>query len=132
MQPKKKYVSLGIAFNAYLNCSNDNHIWHEKWTDAINQIIDSLPHGSGIDGKTEFNFNESRPDKLVIDSQYHCMNENGFYDGMYDFKLILKPDWQNFKMQIKSNLPKKYKDSTIEYLSDLFYHDLTQDITLNI
>jgi hypothetical protein len=132
MQAKKKYVSLGIAFNALLNCSNGNTIWHEKWSDAITQIIDSLPHCSGVDGKTEFNFNESKPDKLVIDSSYHCMNENGFYDGMYNFRVVLKPDWQNFKLEIKTNMPKKYKDSTIEYLTDLFFYDLMQDITLNI
>jgi hypothetical protein len=132
MQPKKKYISLAIAFNGYCNCFKDNTIWLEKWTDAINQIIDSLPHGSGIDGITEFNFDESKPDKLIIDSQYHCMNENGYYDGMYGFKLILKPDWQNFKLEIKTNMPEKYKDQTIEYLADLFYNDLTEEITLNI
>lgn len=124
---RKKYQQLGLNFMSYLSCIKlENNEWKEKWEDEINKIIDSLPHGSGIDGKTEFNFEESKKHKLIINSGYHRMDENGFYDGWVDFKVIIQPGWDCPNINIKGNFGKKY-DILKNYLEELFYEDLTNE-----
>jgi hypothetical protein len=58
-----------------------------KYTsEFINAIIDKLPHGSGIDGDWHI---EAKQRTIVASNFYHCMNENGFYDGYADFTLYI-------------------------------------------
>lgn len=55
------------------------HTWEE--------IIDALPHGSGIDAKWEC-IGDTKHRK-EFRCAYHAMDENGFYDGWIDFSVIV-------------------------------------------
>ena len=52
-------------------------------------IIDALPHGSGIDAS----WNVSRYDNgnVLAECSYHGMDQNGYYDGWQDFNVRLFP-----------------------------------------
>lgn len=117
----KIYQILGVANQARINCiSAKNDVWREKWEDKINTIVNNyLPHGSGIDGKLEFNFEKSTQDKLIIDSEFHFMNENGFYDGWSNFSVVVTPDWRDCNIYVVGRFRKKYSD-TKDYLQDIF------------
>ncbi|MEM2002912.1 MAG: hypothetical protein QXT77_09730 [Candidatus Methanomethylicaceae archaeon] len=88
------------------------------------QLLDSLPHGAGIDSDYYIEYNEKK-DKLAIISQYHLMNQYGFYTRWVRFEVIVTPSLvYELNVKIKGRLPADLKD----YLHDLFYDALTSDI----
>lgn len=128
---RKKYQQLGIEYILYLNSiMEENYELQDKCKEVIIKIIDSLPHGSGIDGDTTFDFEHSTKHKLIINSSYHCMDNNGYYDGWINFKIIIEPGWVSPRINLKcrngSIFRKKYYFLK-EYILDLFYEDLTQE-----
>jgi hypothetical protein len=129
MHTNKKYQCLASAFKSYsYYISKNNNDTAEMFMNDIKQLIESLPHGSGIDSTTNFSYLSSKEDKLIITSGYHHMDNNGYYDGWTDFKIILTPSWYGFNLKIQGAFPRKYAD-TREYLEDLFATDLDQGYT---
>ena len=84
---------LALSTDARLTCiKKDNVEWRDKHEDAIEEIVKNrLPSGSGIDSGNKFNFEKSTGEKLVIDSSFHAMDENGYYDGWIDYSVTVKP-----------------------------------------
>ena len=133
----KVYKKIASSFNAYLNCLNsdeikkDSHgnLWEDNHADNIEEIVKNyLPSGSGIDTGVKFNFDESKNNKLVFNSSYHLMSENGFYIKWIDFKIIVIPSLLN-EIDIKIigyELKKYYVD---DYINDCFYNALMEEIS---
>jgi len=116
---KPLYKRFAMTLNAYQNCRKwDNEAGAEIHHQALFQMLDELPHGSGIDGATSMDFEKSTPNRLIFHIEYHYMNENGFYDGWYNYKIIVTPSLQNdFDVTIVGkDTPSGCKD----YLSDVF------------
>jgi hypothetical protein len=123
----KIYQQLSSSFQAYNNCLKSNNTeWEEKHYDKILTLIDQLPHGSGIDGKTELDFEKSNNNKLVINSEFHHMDENGYYDGWINFSLTIEPGWDGVDITIKGNFG-KYQDLK-DYLIETFGYELEKEI----
>lgn len=65
-------------------------------------IIDALPHGSGIDCDWVIDVTKQ---SIRMSNSYHCMDDNGFYCGYADFTVIIPLSvranhWQDyFKLQ---------------------------------
>jgi hypothetical protein len=59
------------------------------WTaDFIDTVLDALPHGSGFD--TDWQADTGTEDApLVLHGGYHCMDENGFYNGWLDVSVTV-------------------------------------------
>lgn len=55
-----------------------------KW--AV-ELPEALPHGSGIDANWKITGHDGY---IRCDNSFHCMNENGYYDGWADFSAILR------------------------------------------
>ena len=89
---KPLYQQLATRIDAFHRCAEtDNAEWYEKHLDAILAMVDYLPHGSGIDGDTRIDLERSNGNKIIITSQYHAMDDNGYYDGWIDFTITVKP-----------------------------------------
>jgi hypothetical protein len=126
---KKVYQVLAYSFVAWQNCvKSGNKEWEDKHEETIKGIIDSLPHGSGIDGTTSFDFDESREEKLVINSSYHSMNDDGYYDGWTDIKLVITPSLAfGFNLKVTGSFPRRYSD-TKDYLHETFSYALSEEV----
>ena len=120
MEKKPLYRKLAQYIEARENCiKNKNDDWTDKWDEKIDKIINNLPHGSGIDGKTEIDLEKSNSNRIVINSEFHHMNDGGFYDGWTNFTIVIKPSLAHlFELQIKGKFG-KYQD-TRGYLEELF------------
>ena len=120
MEKTPLYKKLAKCINARENCiKNKNDDWIDKWDEEIDEIIDNLPHGSGIDGKTEIDLDKSNSNRIVIHSEFHHMNDGGFYDGWSNFTIVIKPSLAfDFDLEIKGAFG-KYQD-TRGYLEELF------------
>lgn len=89
----KVYQQLARTVDALNNCRKANNTeWIEKHIGALNKVIhDHMPRGSGLDSETTIDNEKSNDGRLILYSSYHCMNENGYYDGWVDFTLTVKP-----------------------------------------
>ena len=121
------YKKFAMTLNAFHNCQKvENTEWEEKHENKLYEYIESLPHGCGIDGKTRFDFEKSTSDKLIFYIKYHCMDENGFYEGWYDYKIIVTPSLQNdFNLKIVGkDTPNMAKD----YLYEVFQYAFSTEV----
>lgn len=115
------YKRFAMTLGAYQNClKSGNREWEENHKEKLMELIDELPHGSGIDGETQLDFEDSTPNRLYFYIDYHCMNENGMYAGWYPYKIIVTPSLQNdFDLRIVGkdtpNLAKEYLYEVFEF-----------------
>ena len=114
------YKKFAMTLGAYQNCvKSGNKEWEVKHEDKLTEYIKSLPHGSGIDGRTWMD-EKSTVNKLIFHIEYHCMDENGYYAGWYPYKIIVTPSLQNdFDLNIVGkdtpNQAKEYLYETFQY-----------------
>ena len=126
----KVYQYLAIAFTAMQNCDKSKSWeWYDKWENVIDNIVENLPHGSGIDGETQFSINKSKTNRLLITSQYHVMSEQGYYTRWISFTMTIKPDLRfGYDLTIKGNFGKDqdikdYLVETFGYALDMPYKE---------
>lgn len=97
-------------------------------------IRENLPHGSGLDSGFKVDLMASKPDKIVLNSGFHCMNENGYYDGWLYFKVIIKPSLQygyTFDFSGQSTCKREYRkywSGLSDYLYDIISNDLDKEL----
>jgi len=131
MNELRVYEEVARLIGAYQRCiETGNNEWAEKYLEKIESHIKDLPNGSGIDGTTYLDFEKSSENKLVIHSEYHCMNGNGFYDGWVKFTITITPSLAfGFYLKITGNFG-KYRELVIDYLVDTFYHAFNETIKI--
>ena len=135
MLKTKWYSELASRIDARNRCYETGNSWYKKHDEVIDQLIDLLPHGSGVDGKTELVLEKCKPydkpvNRIVIASSYHYMNDMGYYDGWYDFELIITPDFHGVDVKIKGAFG---RNSDIkDYLFDYFYYAITAEIQTTV
>lgn len=61
----------------------------DKQDDAEQILLNKLPHGSGINGKWEFEWLKNG--NVKAKNSFHCMNDGGYYDGYAEFTVIIPP-----------------------------------------
>lgn len=90
---KRIYQSLAQAVDARLTCKEKgNTEWYDRHTDTILNIMENTaPSGAGIDSGTAIDLDKSTGEKLVFTTEYHHMNENGYYDGWTEHTITVKP-----------------------------------------
>jgi len=91
--------------------------------DEIKKLLDSLPHGSGIDGKysDEYDFiKDSKANKLVIRCSFHILNDQGYYTRWIEYEINITPCLADgFNMRLKGNFS---PDMDIkDYLDWMYY-----------
>jgi len=127
---RRIYQELARAFNAMENCRKanfDNENWYDRHEEKIEYIIKNVfPHGSGIDGKTEMIYEKCNDNRLVFNSEYHCMDENGYYDGWINFRVVITPCLSfGYRLKIIGNFG-NYRDIK-DYLYEIYSYALDSD-----
>ena len=78
-----------------------------------------FPHWSRFYTGTSINLDESQTDKIVLETEYHHMDGNGFYAGWSGWKLIITPSLAyGFDLDIELTY-----DDTDNMLTDSFEVD---------
>jgi hypothetical protein len=68
--------------DTYLNSQTGNL---EPVINLDYDIVDALPHGSGIDADWQVSVTKR---SIRLSNSFHAMDDNGFYDGWADFTVI--------------------------------------------
>jgi hypothetical protein len=99
--------------------------YNEPHLDRLDELLYKLPMGSGIDAGSTIAFEECKPDKIVFNSAFHVMDNQGFYDGWIEFKVIVRPSFMGFDLEIKPLQRKRYfNDYLRDYIFDVFWDAL--------
>ena len=116
---KDFYSRIAGLYVAYINCvAVSNKEYENIHMDKIEELVNKyLPRGSGFDVGTALHFEESNRNKLVFVTSFHHMDENGYYDGWTDHKIIITPDLV-FGYNIK--ITGKNKNDIKEYINSRF------------
>lgn len=95
------YSELASLVDARKRCVGSNVDWLTKHEETIERLVKQhLPHGSGFDCGTKIDLDASHSDKLVLTTEFHHMNENGYYDGWTEHTVTVTPSLQ-FKYHIR-------------------------------
>jgi hypothetical protein len=120
---------LAGTFQAWKNCGESgNTEWHGKHRDLIESLAKNfMPHGSGFDSGTQFDFDVSTPDKLQFHTAFHHMNDAGIYDGWTEHTVTVKASLAfGFDLKVSGRDRNDIKD----YIAQAFEDALRQDIDL--
>lgn len=122
----KVYQAIASSYIAYINCIRaGNEEWMEKHDVKLHKLINKyLPSGSGWDNGTSMSWDEDPNKELVFFGGFHHMDEHGGYKRWTDHSIVVKPSWDGISLKVTGQ---NYNDIK-EYLADLFYHALTQEI----
>jgi hypothetical protein len=124
------YQQLASAVDARLRCEKDgNTLWVERWTERIAACQDVLPHGSGLDGDVKLDLKRSTGKCLWITTEYHHMDENGYYGGWSAFVVTVRGSMIS---GIDVDIRGKDRDGTKDYLAELFYCALRQVLPIQL
>ena len=97
------------------------------WREMLSRINKQLPHGSGFDNGSRVNLDKSTPDKLVIDSAFHHMDENGYYCGWSNLTYTVTPSLL-FGIDIRLNCHgSRLANRDRDYLVECMHHAITRD-----
>jgi len=124
---KKLYQELAAAIQARKNCDTAtprNTEWFDKWTDRINELVDLLPSGSGIDCGTKIDLDASHAEKIVLYTSYHHMNDGGYYNGWTEHTITVTPSFREINLRISG----RNRNDIKEYLYETFEYALTQQV----
>lgn len=123
---RKLYQHIASKLQAVENCIKlGNHDWRDVHADAIDDLVMRyLPRGSGFDNGTTLG-GDSQPNKLVFDTAYHHMNDNGYYDGWTEHAVIVTPDLAS---GINIRVTGRNRNDIKDYIADTFLHALTQEV----
>lgn len=123
------YSELASAIGAYKNCEQSgNTEWKHRHHDWIEHMQENLlPSGSGIDCGTTIDLERSHMEKLVLNTSFHHMDDNGYYDGWTEHTVTVTP---SFTSGVNLRISGPNRNDIKEYLHEVFYTALTADITL--
>ena len=125
MQTRSILRQISSTLTAIDNCINSkNGTWLERHRITLDGLAKELPKGSGFDIGTKIDEKSSR-NKIILNTAFHFMDENGFYDGWEDYQIIVTPDLlYGFNIKIKGKDRQDIKD----YIAEEFHYVLSKEI----
>jgi hypothetical protein len=123
----KTYQRLATLIQAQANChARNNAEWFDRHSDAITEIMtNTAPSGAGFDCGTKIS-DESTPEKLLFETSYHHMDEQGGYDGWSHHRITVKSSLAfGFSLSISGRDRNHIKD----YIHDVFSTWLAEEET---
>ena len=86
-----------------------------------------LPSGSGFDSGTQIDTDSLGGEKVVFYTEYHHMNEVGYYDGWTSHQVIVTPTLSCSRFDI--DVTGEDRNDILDYIVMEFVHDLKQNVT---
>lgn len=86
-----------------------------------------LPSGSGVDSGTSIDWDKTKPNRIVLNTDYHHMDEYGHYSGWSDHQIIVTPDLAS---EIAIRVTGRDRNNIKEYLAEMYQSDLTESMSL--
>jgi len=110
---------------------NDTNYYSQVESQIEKIMEEHFPKGSGFDSGCTLNLNNPNGINLIINIPYHCMNDDGYYDGWVYPSLMITPSLsQDYNMKLNwHGYRGKYKFLLSDYFYDVFAEVLEKEIT---
>lgn len=115
---------LASAINSALYHEPRENAHYQKFVTMAEDLMDELPSGSGIDHGTKLVWEKTRKGKIVLQADFHHMDENGGYDGWTEHEIIVAPDFDGFEIKVTGRNRNQIK----EYLADTYHYALSAEV----
>lgn len=126
----KFYAAISFALQARENCAAkcDHAVtqgakaphaeeWYVRHGEKIERIVKQhAPSGSGFDSGTSFDFDASKPNRLVFNAPFHHMSEHGYYSGWSEHSIVVTPSFSGAIIRVTGRDRNQIKD----YIGDVF------------
>ena len=127
---KPLYQAIAQTLNAYQTCVRLNKSeWINNHETRLEELANSLPHGSGFDHTPSIMTEKGDGDtKFYVYGAYHCMNENGMYDGWINFTVKVTANMigdYDVSCVLHGDIPKRYRDMK-DYICEAYHYALEQ------
>ena len=122
-----------LANISYQINKSSNEYWKDIWSDVLEHIEKNhLPSGSGFDSGCSVNLVESKVNRLVIDFDYHHMDENGYYDGWSHNQIIVTPSlvWEFDIKVVNKKGGRRIESYDRDYFVETFNYILGDDLDI--
>lgn len=86
----------------------------------------NAPRGSGIDNGTRIYYARCKPERIVLDVDFHHMDEHGYYCGWETYTIVVQPTLVCGPIKI-TFLAGRSRNGLKDYLADLFREWLLQE-----
>lgn len=96
--------------------------WAERWKERLDQLLDLLPSGSGIDNGTIVI--ALTANALILSCEFHHMNDAGTYDGWTKHRLTFRPRLDGY---LDVRVTGRNRGDIKDYLADTYLHALQAD-----
>lgn len=130
------YSELSTLLTAFRNYQDDvsgnpqRKEWADKHESMIEQLVkDHMPRGSGFDSGTTLDTERSHAEKLVFETSFHHMNENGFYDGWTEHNVTVTPSLAN---ALNLRVSGRNRNDIKELIYEQFRHALQTNVEWDI
>ena len=121
-------AKIANTIDAYKRCIETSNDYSSIHLDTIKTIErDYLLRGSGIDSGCTINIEKSSADKVVIETSFHHMDANGYYDGWTQHSIIITPSFYGFHVKVTG----KDKNMIKDYLADEFNDCLSKIVDMS-
>jgi len=108
-----------------LDHGTPNPTYREHWSDYLNYLEDNfLPSGSGFDAGTRLDRVKSLPDKIVLGTSFHHMDQHGGYCGWTEHDVVITPSFIGAQIKVTGRDKRQIKD----YISDTMHEVLAQSV----
>jgi hypothetical protein len=91
------YKVLARTVGSYHRCSSPKANYFQKNNTTLHEdticflVENHLPRGAGFDNGTAIDLNKSSEEKLVFQTSFHHMDDNGCYDIWTKHTVVVKP-----------------------------------------
>lgn len=128
------YQQIARSLDAYRNCLNHHtqpgmgHLteWIDKHANrAYDLCKEYMPSGSGFNSGTTLEIDRCADDKLVFFTQFHHMNENGYYDGWTMHTVTVRPSLVN---NIEIKVGGRDRNQIKDYIYQVFEMALNTEV----
>jgi len=115
----KRYAWIAMKLQAIENCfKTDNNEWFNRHSDELeSDLKETAPSGSGFDNGTELDYKNCTRTKLVFNTAFHHMNDDGYYTRWTSHSVIITPDFNGFNIRVTGRDHNMIK----EYIADTFH-----------
>ena len=115
---KEQLAALLMAYHNRLD--NNDQEWEIKKI-----MVAYAPAGSGFDSGTEIDFDRSDNSRLVFNTSFHHMTDNGVYDGWTEHTITVKPGFYFDVIKVSG----KNKNNIKEYIVETFGMFIDTEVT---
>ena len=133
---ERQFTALKDKYNSFQNvvvprheryCEDGNYQLWVHTSSLVHHKLNELLSGSGFN--QGWDEPETTKDGFIIASGYHCMNEDGFYDGWAMFKArFYWKDTKAFKLSFTSDSQYKARRYMLrEFIEESIHHAITSE-----